>query len=275
MQQESSDSLPTRTKNSLNPNERMTMRTQLSRPTLTRTLGMLTLAWAWLASGERAATATTAETIDPAQAEVEPDSTTLWYDIRLLNIEGRGWTDTKEFYGTSITQGGCASRPGMVHTAILGRRLNRPVINLGFSGNGKMEPEMAALFAQLDPAVYVLDCLPNMRASEVLERVEPFVATLRNAHPTTPILLVEDRDYSNAFLVPTRRERNTKNHRALRKVYESLQSAGVQHLHYLPGDRLLGDDGESTVDGSHPTDLGFMRQAEAFQKALTPMLQSR
>ena len=66
------------------------------------------------------------------------------------------------FYGTSITQGGCASRPGMVHTAILGRQLNRPVINLGFSGNGKMEPELADLLAELDPAVYVLDCLPNM-----------------------------------------------------------------------------------------------------------------
>ena len=57
------------------------------------------------------------------------------------------------FYGTSITQGGCASRPGMVHTAILGRQLNAPVINLGFSGNGKMEPEMANLLAELDPAL--------------------------------------------------------------------------------------------------------------------------
>src|SRR5262249_47654418 len=71
------------------------------------------------------------------------------------------------FWGTSITQGGCASRPGMVHTAILGRRLDRPVINLGFSGNGKMEPEMADLLAELDPAVYVLDCLPNLTAAEV------------------------------------------------------------------------------------------------------------
>src|SRR5258705_7674130 len=91
------------------------------------------------------------------------------------------------FYGTSITQGGCASRPGMVHTAILGRRHDRPIINLGFSGNGKMEPELADLLAELDPAVYVLDCLPNMTAEEVEQRVEPFVRTLRKAHPTTPI----------------------------------------------------------------------------------------
>ena len=97
------------------------------------------------------------------------------------------------FYGTSITQGGCASRPGMVHTAILGRRLDRPVINLGFSGNGVMEPEIATLLAELDPAVYVLDCLPNMTAAQVEQRVEPFVRTLRKAHPSTPIVLAEDR----------------------------------------------------------------------------------
>src|SRR5262249_28093654 len=70
------------------------------------------------------------------------------------------------FYGTSITQGGCASRPGMVHTAILGRRLDWPVINLGFSGNGKMEVELAHLLAEIDAGAYVLDCLPNLGADD-------------------------------------------------------------------------------------------------------------
>ena len=110
-------------------------------------------------------------------------------------------------YGTSITQGGCDSRPGMVHTAILGRRLDRPVVNLGFSGNGKMEPELAALLAELDPAAYVIDCLPNMTAEEVGARVEPFVRALRAARPGTPIVLAEDRTYDlgGVFVHPTRR----------------------------------------------------------------------
>lgn len=176
------------------------------------------------------------------------------------------------FYGTSITQGGCASRPGMVHTAILGRRLDRPTINLGFSGNGKMEPEMADLLAELDPAVYVLDCLPNMNAKEVEERVEPFVRTLRKAHPATPIVLAEDRNYPSAFLLASQRRGNEANHQALRTAYERLTASGVKGLHYLPGDVQIGDDGEGTVDGSHPTDLGFQRMADSFGAVLAPLL---
>lgn len=184
-----------------------------------------------------------------------------------------GYKDARPilFYGTSITHGACASRPGMVHTAILGRWFNRPVINLGFSGNGRMEPELADLQAELDPAVYVLDCLPNMQAKEVAERVEPFVHTLRQAHPGTPIVLVEDRSYANAHLIAASRQRNLDSRRELKSAYERLQKAGVLHLHYINGEDLLGDDGEATVDSSHPNDLGFMRQAEAFARILRPL----
>ena len=186
------------------------------------------------------------------------------------------WGDTPRkpilFYGTSILHGACASRPGMVHSAILGRRFNFPHINLGFSGNGKMEPELADLLAELDPSVYVLDCLPNMDAKEVTERVEPFVRKLRAAHPTTPIVLVEDRSYADSFLVASKRERNDSSRSALKAAYDRLRQAGVKELHYLKGANLLGDDGEGTVDSSHPNDLGFMRQADAHAIALGPIL---
>jgi hypothetical protein len=178
------------------------------------------------------------------------------------------------FYGTSILHGACASRPGMVHSAILGRRFHFPHLNLGFSGNGKMEPELADLLAELDPSVYVLDCLPNMTASEVTERVEPFVRKLRAAHPQTPIVLVEDRNYADAFLIAGKRERNASSQAALRAAYERLRKSAVKKLHYLRGAELLGDDGEATVDSSHPNDLGFMRQAEAHAKVLAPILKS-
>lgn len=176
------------------------------------------------------------------------------------------------FWGTSITQGGCASRPGMVHTAILGRKLDVPVINLGFSGNGKMEREVAELIAEIDASIYVVDCLPNCVASDVAERTEPLVAAIRKAHPTTPIVLVEDRTYTNAFLVKTQATRNRTSRAALRKEFEKLVATGEKNVHYLPGDKLLGADGEDTVDGSHPTDLGFLRQAEAMERVLGPLL---
>jgi hypothetical protein len=192
--------------------------------------------------------------------------------VRVAGPWGKGPRKPIVFYGTSITQGASASRPGMCHVAMLGRRFNWPTINLGFSGQGKMEPEMADIIAELDPAVFVLDCLPNMDAVGVKERVVPFVKKLRAAHPATPIVLVEDRVYANAFLTPKRAGQHEANHAALRTAFAQLDADGMKKLFYLPGTDLLGADGEGTVDGSHPNELGFARQAEAFGKILKPLL---
>jgi hypothetical protein len=243
--------------------------------------------WRWLAIAQPASQTTTAKLasgIPPAQREfllylpLYNGVTSVEIGVPKNKVVAKapaypkGHEKPLLFYGTSITQGGCASRPGMVHTALLGRWLDRPVINLGFSGNGRMEPEMAKLFAELDPAVYVLDCLPNMGGKLVSERVEPFVRTLRKARPTTPIVLVEDRTYSNAFLVGSSKQTNDQNRAALKASFQKLHKAGVKDLHYITGDDLLGADNEGTVDSSHPTDLGFMRQAEAFAKVLREVL---
>lgn len=179
------------------------------------------------------------------------------------------------FYGTSITQGGCASRPGMCHPAILGRRLDRPVINLGFSGNGKMETALADLLAELDASLYVIDCLPNMNGKMVTERTVPFVRRLRKTRPRTPILLVEDRTYQDAHLNTGRARANAANRKALRAAFEALKAEKVRKLHYLEGADLLGPDGEGTVDGSHPTDLGFLRQADVMEPVLRKILRQR
>jgi lysophospholipase L1-like esterase len=166
------------------------------------------------------------------------------------------------FYGTSITQGGCASRPGMAYPSIIGRTLDWPIVNLGFSGNGKTEPELATLLAELDPAAYVIDSLPNLEVAQVGERIEPFIKTLRAAHPQTPILLVENIRYPDAGLLDGRRNRSVNSNALLRKLYDRLVAAGDKHLHYVPCSHLLGGDGEDTVDGTHPTDLGFSRMAQ-------------
>ena len=174
------------------------------------------------------------------------------------------------FYGTSITHGGCASRPGMPHPSILGRRLDRPIINLGFSGNGRMDLELADLLGELDACVFVIDCLPNMNGAAVRERVVPFVGKLRALKPETPILLVEDRSFTNSFLLSSKRRHHEASRAALKTGFEELKSSGVKGLHYLEGDGLLSN--EDTVDGSHPTDLGFVHQADAFEPALRALL---
>lgn len=176
------------------------------------------------------------------------------------------------FYGTSITHGACASRPGMPHPSILGRRLNVPVINLGFSGNGRMEKEVGQFLVELNPAVYVIDCLPNMSADEVTAKTVPLVNQLRAAHPQTPIVLVEDRSYSGAWLVMSQKQRNESSRIALKAEYQKLQDAGTSGLSYIDGESLLGNDRDDTTDGSHPSDLGFQRHADAFEPVLRKLL---
>src|SRR6185436_9019207 len=172
------------------------------------------------------------------------------------------------FYGTSITHGASASRPGMAHPAILGRRFERPVINLGFSGNGRMDAAVGELLVKIDAAVYVIDCVPNMNAAMVRERCVPLVKQLRATRPDTPIILVEDRRNTNAWITPERNKAHTDNHAALREAFTTLQKEGVRGLYYISGDELMGRDAEASTDGSHPSDLGFVRHADIFEPVL-------
>jgi hypothetical protein len=176
------------------------------------------------------------------------------------------------FYGTSILQGGCASRPSMAYPAILTRRLDMPQINLGFSGNAWSEPELAQLLAELNPSVYVLDPLPNMTAERVKERIEPFVKILRESHPATPIVLIENVIYTGGEFVTARKQRYESANLELQHAYDRLTRAGIRNLFYVPCKNLLGDDGEATVDGTHPTDLGFERMANAIEPTLRKAL---
>lgn len=176
------------------------------------------------------------------------------------------------FYGTSIMHGSCASRPGMAITAQVGRRLGRPTVNLGFAAAGRMDLPIADLLAELDPAAYVIDCLPNMNATQVAERTEPLVHRLRAARPDTPILLVEDRTLQYAWASPAAQEQHTERRQALHDAYRRLHTSGVKNLAYLKGDGLLGDDGEATTDGSHPSDLGMVRYTDAYVRALRPLI---
>ena len=181
-------------------------------------------------------------------------------------------TNTILFYGTSIMHGACASRPGMCMSSIIGRRLNRPVINLGFSGNGKMETEVGDLICETKPSIIAIDCLPNMNAQLVKERTENLVKQIRKQLPDSPILLVEDRSFTNSSFFAARRKHHRDSRLELRAAYERLTKAGTTGLHYLSGENLLGKDGEGATDGSHPNDLGMVRYADAYEKSLRKIM---
>lgn len=161
-------------------------------------------------------------------------------------------------YGTSITQGGCASRPGMAWTSILSRQLDRPIINLGFSGSGRMDLGIGEIYAQLDPAVYVIDCLANVgdiSQKEYDERIGNLVTSIRKAHPKTPIVFV-GRTSIRPDMHPTSTSIKQEN------SVQALKKQGVKYLYLVPANDLIGSDGEGTVDGVHFNDLGMDRMAK-------------
>ena len=175
-------------------------------------------------------------------------------------------------YGTSIMQGGCASRPGMAHTNILQRKLNREVINLGFSGNCKLDLEIADIMAKSDAGAFVLDVLPNNTVNSLNEKLEPFYRRLRDSHPSTPIILVENAmnprtHFDSSSLANMNLLNNT-----LRTFFDRMIVEGDKNLYYFQAGDILDDEAEGTVDGIHFTDYGFMNFANALYPILKKLL---
>ncbi|MGK6350716.1 SGNH/GDSL hydrolase family protein [Parapedobacter sp. DT-150] len=165
-------------------------------------------------------------------------------------------------YGSSILQGGCASRPGMVHTSILSRRLNCEFINLGFSGNALLDYELAELIARSDASVIVLDFVPNSNAERIYERMETFYSLIRSKQPNTPILFIEAPDFPGARYNRHRDDDIVARNKALHEVFDRIKTKGDALVELLSADTAIGHDNEATVDGTHFTDLGFMRYAD-------------
>ena len=174
------------------------------------------------------------------------------------------------FYGSSITQGGCASRPGNTYEAILSRMLNFDYVNLGFSGGAKGELEIANYIAGLSMSAFVMDYDYNSPSLEHLQEThERMFRIIRAAHPNLPILLVSK---PLACLSAENRQRRDM----IRSTYENARVRGDHNVYFLDGSTMYdGQGGDScTVDGRHPNDLGFMAMAKAMEPILRSMLGS-
>ena len=184
------------------------------------------------------------------------------YDLRFLPASQE---KPIVLYGTSIAQGACASRPGMAFGNIIGRELQHPVINLGFSGNGQMEPEVFDLLSEIDAQLFILDNMPNLnndRTGFIYERATNGIRKLRQK-TDAPILLVEHNGYSNEYTSLEWEESYRLTNTELRKVYRTLKEEGISNLHYLTKEEI-GFNQEAMVEGVHPSDLGMQIYANAY-----------
>ncbi len=181
-------------------------------------------------------------------------------------------------YGTSIAQGGCASRPGLAWTNLLGRRINSPVINLGFSGNGRLEKPIIDLIANTPARVIILDCLPNLTgiSSENAHRIDSLtqsaVHQIRASQPNTPIVLTDHSSGFNKHILDVEdNQLYEQTTRAGQASFEKLQQARVKHLYTLRN-LDIGLDINSTVDYVHPNDYGMIKIANAYQELIEQIL---
>jgi hypothetical protein len=167
------------------------------------------------------------------------------------------------FYGTSITQGACASRPGMAHTNIISRKLDRDVINFGFSGNGRMEQPIAKLISNSNPIFYLIECMPNMYPPDLVSsNTIPLIDTIRAKDPDTPIILVDLFTSPLTALDKNAIRGTSEMNNALKSQYDKMINDGYDNIIYLESRNALGTDFEGTVDGVHFTDLGFIRYSD-------------
>lgn len=176
------------------------------------------------------------------------------------------------YYGTSITQGACASRPGMAYTNIISRRLNRECINWGFSGNGVLDLEVAKLMTEINAGVFILDFSENTSVKQMNERLIPFYKIIRIKHPKTPIIFVEHSPYTHATFDQSLAHIISNKNKTLNDIFHKLKQQKEKHIYLIHSDKMSGKDGEATVDGAHFTDLGMVRYADIFCPIIKKLL---
>ena len=176
-------------------------------------------------------------------------------------------------YGTSIAQGACASRPGMAWTNRVQRSLDLPLVNLGFSGNGRLEPELIGLMGELDARLYILDCLPNLadRSGEEVERLLTAAVRRLRSVRQAPILLVEHVGYSSANIDSLGTQNVSRVNEASRRAFSLLRKEGIGDLYYLSREEL-GLAPDAWTDYIHPSDWGMSAQAEAVTRKVREIL---
>ncbi len=202
----------------------------------------------------------------PLYSEVRDVRIILNKDAALLAAEPYAIQKPVVFYGSSITQGGCASRPGNCYSAILSRRMNFEHINLGFSGSAQGEPAMAEHIAGMEMSAFIYDYDYNAPTDEHYEKTYgPFFQRIRSAHPELPVICL-NRPFPEAV---------ARRNDIIKTTVDRAREQGDKHVYFLDVNQWLKDRGienEGSVDRCHPNDLGFYYMAQAVQELLKTVL---
>lgn len=180
-------------------------------------------------------------------------------------------------YGTSIGQGACASRPGMAWSNILQRRLDIPVVNLGFSGSAYFETGIMDIISKMDASVYLIDAMPNassLEADVLRDTLTKAIRQLRAAKPDVPIILADHLGYPQSKASPRHREKENRAWDVQKAVYKQLLAEGMKNLYHIPHTDIAMPQ-DATVDGSHPTDYGMVVYADVYEKMIRKVLGKR
>ena len=169
------------------------------------------------------------------------------------------------YYGSSITQGGCASRPGNSYQAIISRKLGCDYINLGLSGSALAERAIAEYIASLEMSAFVYDYDHNAPTPQFLEQThKPMFDIIRSAQPKLPIVIVS---MPRIYLTDREKERLA----IIRSTYETAKAKGDENVFFIDGSKMMREysSDSGTVDGSHPNDYGFVGMAECIGNVLS------
>ena len=168
------------------------------------------------------------------------------------------------FYGTSITQGGCASRPGLAHTNIISRSLGFECINLGFSGNGHMEVSLGSIISKIEAKLIVIECMANVDLNTLRKNTLPLIQAIRKIKQdeSPSIVFIEeaitnDRNPDQKY-IQSIHQKNIE----LAKQVKIADDLGYKDVYIISQVGLIDQDAEATVDGTHYNDLGFERHGK-------------
>ena len=174
-------------------------------------------------------------------------------------------------YGSSFTQGTGVSRPGMTYPMQFVRNTGIQLLSVGCGGNGKMQPQYAEMLAKCDVEAMIFDCFSNPTAQLIEERTIPFIRTIRKAHPDIPLIFISTA-YREARNFNTRLEASEQAKAEMAAKMMEKAMSEFDDVYYITPKTLTGYDHDTSVDGTHPSDMGYRRWARAIEKPVLKIL---